>query len=178
MDNRASMACVCVGHGDTGAGNDSKLSTFSPDAGVFIFGLTLKHKAIHHRAPLRPGLGPAIRRRDTRIRGQGPRHQSRRTLNSAEGILNKLTGDSVQKRLRVVVVYTADSTDWCATLWNDWKFCISGWWTSNCSFSHYFPAANGFSVVANPGSGAATPGHLQPPPTPPSSKCFRWGQSK
>ena len=84
-----------LGHG--GAGNDSKLSTFSPAAGVFIFGLTLKHKAIHHRAPLRPGLGPAIRRRDTRIRGQGPRHQSRRTLNSAEGILNKLTGDSIKQ---------------------------------------------------------------------------------
>ena len=86
-----------------------------PDAGVFIFGLTLKHKAIHHRAPLRPGLGPAIRRRDTRIRGQGPRHQSRRTLNSAEGILNKLTGDSVQMCLLVVVVCITDSTDWCTT---------------------------------------------------------------
>ena len=115
MDNRASVAYVCVGHWDTGAGNDSKLSTFSPAAGVFIFGLTLKHKAIHHRAPLRPGLGPAIRRRDTRIRGQGPRHQSRRTLNSAEGILNKLTGDSVQMCLLVVVVCITDSTDWCTT---------------------------------------------------------------
>ena len=90
--------------GTRGAGNDSKLSTFSPAAGVFIFGLTLKHKAIHHRAPLRPGLGPAKRRRDTRIRGQGPRHQSRRTLNSAVGMWNKLMGDSIQKRLLVVVI--------------------------------------------------------------------------
>ena len=57
----------------------------------------------------------------------------------------------------------------------DCKFCSSDWYTSNCSFSHYFPAANGFSVVANAGSGAATPGHLQPPPTPPIIKMFPMG---
>ena len=47
-----------------------------PAAGVFIFRLTLKHKAIHHRAPLRPGLGPryGAEIRGYEARGRGINH--------------------------------------------------------------------------------------------------------
>ena len=85
-----------------------------PAAGVFIFRLTLKHKAIHHRAPLPPRPRP----RDTAPRYEDTRPGAAASITAHTELSggNKPMGDSVQKRLLIVVVRMTDSTDWCATL--------------------------------------------------------------